>query len=219
MKLLVVTGPVSTSIDFVRAITNVASGKTGLAIATEAARRGHSGVLLTSIPPSLKLTEWELIQFKEFNDLQIKLEALIRSKPFDAIVMAAAICDYVVSGYSPDRNGEIRSAQGKISGHLSELWLRLVPAPRLVNLIRESWGYKGKLIIFKLEAALSINELFSRAESTRSRCGANIVVANLLESAEVEAWLGPSKEGGYHHVQRECLPFVLLDAIESGAIS
>lgn len=218
MKLLVVTGSVNTSIDSVRKITNLATGKTGANVALESALRGHTGFLLTSSPPHNSISNWETICFFDFNDLKFKIGSLLRDHVFDAVVMAAAICDYVVEDFCPDRSGRFQSIPDKISGHFSEIWLRLVPAPRLVDLIRNDWGFTNKLVIFKLESGVSKDELILRAEQARIRCDANIAVANHLESAGREAWLGPSNAGDYHRVERAFLPSALLDAIESGEV-
>lgn len=216
MKILVVTGSVSTPIDGVREITNSATGKTGAAIAIEASRRGHQGVLLTSAPVHSIPSGWKLANFADFGDLQTNLEALVGDNRFDAVVMAAAICDYVVSGYCQNLGGEVHPIRGKVPGHFPEIWLKLVPAPRLADQLRHEWGFAGKMVIFKLESGISLDELFERAEQARGRCLANLVVANLLETAHEVAWLGPTAQGEYIQVERGNLASQLLEALESG---
>jgi len=51
MRLLITAGPTCVPIDSVRVITNLASGKTGLAIASLAVARGYQVTLLTSRMP------------------------------------------------------------------------------------------------------------------------------------------------------------------------
>jgi len=219
MNILVVTGSVSTSIDSVRKITNTATGRTGKLIAETAAMRGHHGVLLTSTLPSTSIFNWKFVHFIEFFELLEKIQYLLVNFNFDAIVMAAAICDYLVANISLEKNQVHQINQDKISGHLPELWIRLIPAPRLTELIRSSWGFNGQLITFKLESSISTQELISRAEKSRIRSGSNFVVANLLETADVEAWFGPNLKGIYNRLERQNLPSILLDAIEFGVIN
>lgn len=216
MKILMVAGPVSSFIDAVRRITNIASGKTGVLIAEAGAKRGHHGVLLTSIPPLTIIPNWEVIQFLDFSDLHEKIKILVNSCNFDVIIVAAAISDYLVDGFSLGCKETPQIIQGKIPGHFSELWLRLIPAPRLVNLIRSPWGFKGQLVTFKLESSVTNQELLSRAEQSRIKCGSNFVVANHLESADYEVWFGPSLQGNYIRLERANLPTALLDALEVG---
>jgi phosphopantothenate---cysteine ligase (CTP) len=213
MKLLVVTGPVDAAIDSVRRLTNRATGATGWSIAAEASLRGHEGVLLTSRPRELPGVGWAVQPFDDFNDLYIRLKTCITTYRPDVLVMAAAVCDYLVDGLKREESGPLEPIHGKIGGHAPQLWLKLIPAPRLVDLSRSQWGFTGKLVVFKLETGVDLPTLLMRAEATRTRCHADIAVANLLETANDEAWIGPNQEGHYELVIRSELPSRLLNAL------
>lgn len=219
MNILVIAGPVSTSIDSVRRITNIATGQTGKFIAEESSFRGHHGVLLTSNPSINIISNWQIIKFDDFMELHQKLSYFLKFIDFDAIILAAAVCDYLVAGVTPDIKKDFVPIQGKIPGHLPELWIRLIPAPRLTSFIRSSCGFNGQLVTFKLELSVSTEELIIRAEESRIRSGSNFVVANHLESAEHEVWFGPSQCGIYHRLNRDDLPSALLNALEVGVIT
>lgn len=215
MKLLIVTGPVDVRIDSVRRLTNSATGTTGWAIAAEASRYGHEGVLLTSRPGLPPGPGWTVQSFDDFEDLYAKMKCHVLSSRHDAIVMAAAVCDYLVEGFIRKEGDPVQPIQGKLDGHAPQLWLKLVPAPRLVELTRSQWGFSGKLVVFKLETGIDIPALLMRAEATRNRCKADIAVANLSETASQQAWMGPNSEGHYDCVKRSDLPVRLLDALAS----
>lgn len=102
----------------------------------------------------------------------------------------------------------------KIPSTFSEIWLRLVPTPKLVDYFRSSWGFTGVLVKFKLEAGVSEDVLVQRAEESRRRSHADLMVANLLESVATTAWLGPL-DGQYRRISRPQLASILLDAIEA----
>ncbi len=214
MKLLVVTGPVDVAIDSVRRLTNRATGSTGWSIAAEASLRGHEGILLTSRPGQLPGVGWSVEPFDDFNDLYIKLKISLGTYKPDVLVMAAAVCDYLVDGFIREEGGPLQAIHGKIDGHAPELWLKLIPAPRLVDLSRSQWGFTGKLVVFKLESGVDLPTLLMRAETTRTRCDADIAVANLVETANDQAWIGPNREGRYELVMRSELPSRLLDALD-----
>ncbi|MCS7167263.1 MAG: phosphopantothenoylcysteine decarboxylase [Gemmatales bacterium] len=102
----------------------------------------------------------------------------------------------------------------KISSMYGEVWLRLVPTPKLVDQIRRDWGFQGVLVKFKLEAGVSEETLLARAEASRINSAADLMVANLLESVATTAWLGPLA-GQYRKLSRQQLAPALLDAVES----
>ncbi|NJK42793.1 MAG: bifunctional phosphopantothenoylcysteine decarboxylase/phosphopantothenate synthase, partial [Aquincola sp.] len=61
-----------------------------------------------------------------------------------AAVHAAAINDYHVAGTFARIDGELVDASaGKVKGNHAELWLKLTPAPKLVDRFRTAWGFKG----------------------------------------------------------------------------
>src|SRR5205823_5919458 len=122
----------------------------------------------------------------------------------------AAVNDYDAAGiYAPDPNTRFqpedarwlgtgphapalldRSA-GKIKSDEPELWLRLVRTPKLIDLVRTEWGFRGILVKFKLEVGVSEQDLLDIAERSRRQSGAELMVANTLDGADSWALLGP----------------------------
>jgi phosphopantothenate-cysteine ligase/phosphopantothenoylcysteine decarboxylase/phosphopantothenate--cysteine ligase len=224
MHLLVTAGNTQTPIDQVRVITNVFTGRTGAAIALAAYQRGHHVTLITSCPqvlaelsaPPSASTRWQLHTYRSFTELESLLARLVPTGPFDAIVHAAAVSDYQVEGvYLPASSsvlGEKLSA-GKIPSSYPELWLRLVPTPKLIDRIRPDWHFRGWLVKFKLEVGCSEEELLLRAEKARRQSQADLLVANRLEDLPHWAWLGPL-HGRYQRLERQELPERLCLALE-----
>ena len=60
-----------------------------------------------------------------------------------------------------------QSSAGKIKSDESELWMRLVRAPKLIDRVRDPWGFAGVLVKFKLEVGLTDEELLRVAERSR----------------------------------------------------
>jgi phosphopantothenate---cysteine ligase (CTP) len=194
MKILVTAGNTQTPIDQVRCITNVFSGRTGTRIALEAFRRVHDVCLLTSHPEvveelsggRLPLTErWRVRPYRTFADLHQLMEDEIVNGDFDAVIHVAAVSDYAVVGtygigagttFNPDTQTwhseklplrMIDAGAGKVKSHHPELWLRLLPTPKLVDRIRKPWGFDGILVKFKLEVGVTEGELRDIAENSR----------------------------------------------------
>jgi phosphopantothenate-cysteine ligase/phosphopantothenoylcysteine decarboxylase/phosphopantothenate--cysteine ligase len=241
MNILVTAGNSLTPIDRVRCITNIFTGRTGGAVALACHDRGHEVTLVTSHPEAVfDLREhgpptdprWRLRPYRTFDELQQRMGALIKGGGIDAVIHTAAVSDFRTAGvYSPaegtrfraeDRRWEAEGggppaledrAAGKVKSDGPELWLRLVPAPKIIDQVRAEWGFQGVLVKFKLEVGLGEEELLEIAEKSRRVSAADLMVANTLEGAGDWALLGPV-EGGYRRVSRRELGPRLLEAVE-----
>lgn len=225
MNLLVTAGNTQTPIDDVRCITNIFSGRTGGRIAVEAYRRGHAVTIATSHPEVVAelalnipfvASRWQVRPYQTYDDLRDLLIELVPGNRFDAIVQSAAISDYTVAGcFVPDAAGRLTVdvARGKVKGSHPELWLKLIPAAKLIDCIRSEWKFTGTLVKFKLEVGLDTKNLLEVAETSRRHSLAELMVANTLEGMTTIAYIGGEK-WPYTAVTREELATVLLTQIE-----
>lgn len=235
MNILVTAGNTLAMIDRVRCITNIFSGRTGAQIAKEAWTRGHHVRLLTSHPEVLlqlpgdvpSNARWSIQSYRSFEDLREALRNNIQFDTWNAVIHSAAVSDYLAAGIYSSEGGEFLARPGgiassgpvtmvdraadKIKSGDAELWLRLVRAPKLVDLIRTDWQFNGILVKFKLEAGIDESELIERAEHSRLRSHADLMVANTLEGRNEWALLGA---GNYERVGRGQLPGRLLAEVE-----
>jgi phosphopantothenoylcysteine synthetase/decarboxylase len=265
VNFLVTAGNTQAPIDRVRCLTNIFTGRTGTRIALHALERGHTVTLLTSHPEvvealqpagSLPRERWSVYPYRTFDDLHDCMEQTIRQGHLDVVVHSAAVSDYLAVGtYAPAEGTRFREEEGtwesppgtpdrlvnvtaaKVKSDAPELWLRLVRAPKLVDLVRPVWGFRGVLVKFKLEVGVSKEELLAIAERSRRHSGADLMVANTLEGIRAWAYLGPlgtgSKKGSdplnakgsdpfsgpvlagrYRRLSRTEMPVRLLDAVE-----
>lgn len=242
MRILVTAGNTQTPVDEVRVITNVFSGRTGTRIAASAAMRGHAVTLLTSHPELVEaqtaISANDVHAYRTFEDLQRLMEMLITADPaFDAIIHCAAVSDYqLVGSFVPAEGTYFNSAcgtwelqtppgeppglprlvdvsRGKIKSSHPELWLRLVPTPKLIDQIRAPWGFHGTLVKFKLEVGASDEELLQIADASRQVSQADLMVANTYAGMHEYALLGPVA-GEYQRVARADLAERLVDEVE-----
>jgi phosphopantothenate---cysteine ligase (CTP) len=241
MQFLVTAGNTLAMIDRVRCITNVFSGRTGTSLALAAYDRGHSVTLLTSRPEVVKRVRgheplpiaprWHSIAYRSFTDLERLMEEHLTSGGYDALVHCAAVGDYRPAGIFVAAEGTtfdaselswrasqgephfVNRGAGKVKSDAPELWLRLVRAPKLVDQVRQPWGFKGVLVKFKLEVDVSDDSLLEIAEQSRLQSDADLMVANTLEGAVDWAYLGGAE--GYKRISRQELPRRLLAAVEA----
>ncbi len=95
-RILVTAGPTYEDLDPVRYLGNRSSGRMGLAVAAEAVRRGAQVVLVLG-PSALDPPRGaEVVRIRSAAEMH---EAVMTRAPeMDAVVMAAAVADYTVSG-------------------------------------------------------------------------------------------------------------------------
>lgn len=160
-RIIITSGPNAEAVDPIRILTNRASGKTGVAMALEARRRGADVTIVHRFLQDIPVRQ----VYAESN--QEMLDALLAELKtgYDALISAAAVADYTL-----DKNAEkIKSGQ--------ELVLRLKPTTKIIKTVRDSYP-DLKIVGFKAETGVSEEELVARAEKSMQGADLDLVVAN-----------------------------------------
>ena len=166
-KVIITAGACYEMIDDVRAITNLSSGKMGLALAFAYYLRGFDVTLISSaqnLPKSME--NLEFLSFKNSADL---LEILKNKKlaKDDLLVMAAAISDYIPS----------QKAKGKIKKSGANLNLELKENIDILSSLKE---LKCKKIGFKME--MDEQSALSSAKNMLEKKALDAVCLNVLKA-------------------------------------
>ena len=166
-KVIITAGACYEMIDDVRAITNLSSGKMGLALAFAYYLRGFDVTLISSaqnLPKSME--NLEFLSFKNSADL---LEILKNKKlaKDDLLVMAAAISDYIPS----------KKAKGKIKKSGANLNLELKENIDILSSLKE---LKCKKIGFKME--MDEQSALSSAKNMLENKALDAVCLNVLKA-------------------------------------
>ena len=166
-KVIITAGACYEMIDDVRAITNLSSGKMGLALAFAYYLRGFDVTLISSaqnLPKSME--NLEFLSFKNSADL---LEILKNKKlaKDDLLVMAAAISDYIPS----------QKAKGKIKKSGANLNLELKENIDILSSLKE---LKCKKIGFKME--MDEQNALSSAKNMLENKALDAVCLNVLKA-------------------------------------
>jgi phosphopantothenoylcysteine decarboxylase/phosphopantothenate--cysteine ligase len=174
-KILITAGPTWVRLDDVRVITNVFTGKTGVALAEHLAKKGHRVTLLLgpggAVPKKVKgLT---VIPFVYFEELRALLKAEI-AKGYDAFIPTAAVADYL----------PVSRVKGKIASGQDDLSIRFKRAPKLIKEVRKA-DKNIRVIQFKLESNITRDALFDAAKRSMTRNTSDYCVANLLQELPV----------------------------------
>jgi phosphopantothenoylcysteine decarboxylase / phosphopantothenate---cysteine ligase len=168
--MLITAGPTHEPIDAVRFIGNRSSGRLGIALAREAARRGWETELL--LGPSTVYFEDENILIRRFRTTDELQQLLEVSAPVSrVVVMAAAVADF-----RPKRGG----FDGKLSRRAG-LTLELEPTPDLLAGLAAKRATNQVLVGFALEPRAG---LIAAAREKLDRKGVDMIVANPLETMD-----------------------------------
>ena len=193
-KILVTAGSTNVPIDKVRVISNIFRGRTGAEIALNFGARGDNVTLITSdknilnqkFGPYSGLSK--VIHYKTYDDLYHTMREEIMTNNYDVIIHSAAVSDYYVADVC-GKDLQPIDKSGKISSDCKDLYLHLAPTQKIIDLIREDWGFKGYLVKFKLQVGISDYELLEIAQRSRLHSKADMIVANCLEWAKERAYI------------------------------
>ncbi|MDD1727176.1 MAG: bifunctional phosphopantothenoylcysteine decarboxylase/phosphopantothenate--cysteine ligase CoaBC [Methanothrix sp.] len=160
-RIVITSGSNAEAIDPIRILTNRASGKTGVALALEAHRRGAEVTLVHRFLQELPVRQVYAESAREMLDaVMAELE-----RGCHALISAAAVADYTL-----DRQAEkIKSGQ--------DLTVHLIPTPKIIKRVREAYP-DLKIVGFKAETGLGDEELIIRAEESLQGARLDLVVAN-----------------------------------------
>jgi len=175
IKVMVVTGATSEEVDEMRVLTNKATGRTGIHLASEAFR-DKADVLLVrgwnvqDPPPHLRS-----VVFGGVLDLWDRIEeALIGWGVPELALFPAGISDYI-----PER------FQGKIPSGKDDLSIELRPAFKVIQRFRRRCP-NTIVVGFKAESGVDQDELILRAYRRLEESGMDLVVANELSDVSYE---------------------------------
>lgn len=218
-RMLVTAGSTAMPIDKVRILTNIFHGRTGENIARAAAGSGWQVTLLSSAPRALEGSDHPLLKrrrYRTYDELAALMQDEITTGGYDAIVHSAAVSDFRLSRvHVMGADGFLQpllavgSSAAKIPSSHDRLFLELVPTVKLIDLIREPWGFRGTLIKFKLQADMSDFELLEVARRSLAHSRADLLVANCLEWCDSHAYILDAA-GGAEKVSRNELPASLV---------
>jgi len=188
-RILITSGPTCVAIDKVRVISNIASGETGCILANEFKKLGAEVTLLLGSRNLYQpKTEIKVIGFKYFAELKKLLATELKNGKYAAVIHAAAVSDY-----QPKKIAKV-----KISSHLKNLKINLVPTKKLINEFKK---YKNGLVSvgFKFEPDATREAVIKKALALLKVANLSLVVANSNKNKQYSAYIldGINEYGPY----------------------
>lgn len=174
-SLLITAGPTHEPIDAVRFLGNRSSGRLGVALADEAARRGWAVTLLlgpvTRTPSDSRV---RVVRFRTCSELEGLLAE--EAPKCRVLVMAAAVADYRPKVDPAFFGGKFRRKNEKLT-------LELEPTPDLIAQVAAKRKPDQLLVGFALEPR---EDLLASARQKLERKKIDLVVGNPLETMDGE---------------------------------
>jgi phosphopantothenoylcysteine decarboxylase/phosphopantothenate--cysteine ligase len=174
-RLLVTAGPTREYLDPVRFLSNPSSGKTGYAIAEEAARRGAEVILVsgpTELPDPFGCTVVRVTSAEQMFDA-----CELHFKNLDAAIFTAAVADFRPAGYSERKIKKTAPVTGATGGEMQssvdDCTLPLVRTPDILATLARN---KGQTYVVGFAA--ETNDVLEAAQEKLANKNADLIVAN-----------------------------------------
>jgi phosphopantothenoylcysteine decarboxylase/phosphopantothenate--cysteine ligase len=167
-RVLVTAGSTIEYIDPIRVMTNLSSGKMGIAIAQEAQRMGAT-VTLVYGHGTLNPATGKIVRVNTGEEMYKAVVSELSSKRYDIVVMAAAVADFAPA----------KKSDKKIDTKLGKMELSFVATRKIIDEVKK----KSKdtfLVAFKADYCMSESVLIEKAYRKLKESDADIIVANDL---------------------------------------
>jgi phosphopantothenoylcysteine decarboxylase/phosphopantothenate--cysteine ligase len=177
MRIALTCGPSYEPIDGVRRLTNVSTGRLGAVLANAFTARGwkvfcYRGEGATD-PGELRATSLE--SFSTNDDLAARLIRLSQRERIDAVLHAAALCDFRVERV--ERADGTPLISRKVSTRDGDIRLVLAPAVKVLPHLR-AWFPLARIVGWKYEVEGSREDAFKKAWAQISECATDACVLN-----------------------------------------
>ena len=167
-RVLVTAGSTIEYIDPIRVITNLSSGKMGVALAQEAQRMGAT-VTLVYGHGTLSPETGRIVRVNTAEEMYKAVVSELSSKRHDIAVMAAAVADFAPA----------KRSDKKIDTKLGKVELSLVATRKIIDEVKNN-SKDTFLVAFKADYCVSESVLIEKAYRKLKECDADIIVANDL---------------------------------------
>jgi phosphopantothenoylcysteine decarboxylase/phosphopantothenate--cysteine ligase len=175
LNVLVTVGSTVEHIDPIRVVTNVSSGKMGVAIAEEALNRGAEVTLVYGLGTAASPQNARVISVETTEQMYNAVVSELKSKKYNIMVAVAAPADWTIE----------KPYSHKVSTHeLHSLSLKLKPTKKIINYVKKI-SPKTFLIAFRAEYKLSKKDLIENAYKRLLEAKADLIVVNDVSKKDV----------------------------------
>ncbi|WP_413943520.1 bifunctional phosphopantothenoylcysteine decarboxylase/phosphopantothenate--cysteine ligase CoaBC [Bdellovibrio sp. HCB-162] len=187
VKVLVTAGGTQEPIDTVRVISNLSSGRTGIAIAEAMGQMGFDVTLLQAHGTSLKAEHVAKKDFfTSFASLDEKMKDYLSQNEFTHVIHAAAVSDYSVDTIEVNGKNYHPFEVKKVSSDADSMSIHLKRNHKIVDRLKDYSKNKNiQVIAFKLTSHASENERKAAVEKLFKGSHADYVVHNDMTDIDI----------------------------------
>ncbi|MGZ3772489.1 MAG: bifunctional phosphopantothenoylcysteine decarboxylase/phosphopantothenate--cysteine ligase CoaBC [Pseudobdellovibrionaceae bacterium] len=186
IKILVTAGGTQEPIDTVRVISNLSSGRTGIAIAEYITEMGFDVTLLQSHNSIRSENVSHRDVFTSFSSLDEKMKHYLSTEDFTHIVHTAAVSDYSVDTIEVNGKKYHPFEFKKISSDVATMSIHLKQNHKIVDKLKEYSKSKSvSVIAFKLTSHATEDEKKTAVKKLFEHSDADFVVHNDLTDIDV----------------------------------
>jgi phosphopantothenoylcysteine synthetase/decarboxylase len=180
MKILITSGATREPIDSVRYITNMSSGRTGVALAEHLDKKGHEVWLLRGIGSAVPHGEIKSASFVDFFDLNEILKKILGEEKFGGVIHLAAVSDYSVDFVKAGDETHYGPVLGKLDS-VDSLDVRLKKNFKIIEKLKSYSPRPLKVVGFKLTSGAGKNGWRGAVDKLYGSRQVDLVVHNDLE--------------------------------------
>ncbi len=194
-SVVITAGPGHAPIDAVRRITNQSTGRLGAVLANHFAAQGWRVLLLRGelATDAMPLSEGiDVTSFGTLEECAAALEKIARAgETVDAVLHAAALPDFEVMSVQTAED-KLPVHASKIDSRAGDLLLRLTPAPKVIERLRD-WFPKSWLVGWKYEIGAAENfpqaqaQLLGKARTQLAQAGTDWCVVNAFQHSGIRS--------------------------------
>ncbi|WP_041583639.1 bifunctional phosphopantothenoylcysteine decarboxylase/phosphopantothenate--cysteine ligase CoaBC [Bdellovibrio bacteriovorus] len=186
VKILITAGGTQEPIDTVRVISNLSSGRTGIALAEYMTQMGFDVTLLQAhaSPKTEHVTRRD--QFVSFATLDEKMKHYLSTEDFTHVIHAAAVSDYSVDHIEVDGQSFRPFEVKKVSSDADKMSIHLKRNHKIVDRLKDYSKNKDlKVIAFKLTSHATPEQRTRAVEKLFANSHADFVVHNDLSEIDI----------------------------------
>lgn len=186
VKILVTAGGTQEPIDTVRVISNLSSGRTGIALAEYMTQMGFDVTLLQAHGSAKTDLVAHKDYFTSFASLNQKVKDYLSSEDFTYVIHAAAVSDYSVDAIEVNGTKHRPLEVKKMNSDTDHMNIHLKRNPKIVDHLKEYSKNKNiKVVAFKLTSHASESEKKSAVDKLFKNSHADYVVHNDLTDIDI----------------------------------
>ncbi|MFZ2322468.1 MAG: bifunctional phosphopantothenoylcysteine decarboxylase/phosphopantothenate--cysteine ligase CoaBC [Ignavibacteriaceae bacterium] len=184
-NILITSGATREYIDGVRFITNLSTGKTASSIANILLENNYKVTYLHGVNSIIPKGKSINVEYRDFENLNDNIEALLKQNHFDCIIHAAAVSDYTIDKINSNNSTLNKSINSKINSGIDNLTINLKPTPKIVDKLKSLSVNKNVILFaFKFSASDNFEESKNRVKKLFDHSSADYIILNNLQDRD-----------------------------------